>query len=191
LLLWRLSTDRGCGGGGGSRGGGCGGREVNAVAESHHCFVVHGLTDHLFKVSLGHSCDLFVNLLGIVNAEILRDGHDWTLWIGTTPLVPVGTRRAELRRTQDVDAAVVAQQQILASQIVEAWHLAQSLKVLFIATMSIAALSALGIAIIMRVTSVNAGHANPMGHPAPLVMPETLGWAAQHFGAVFILPAEL
>ena len=79
----------------------------------------------------------------------------------------------------------------LASQIVEAWHLAQSLKVLFIATMSIAALSALGIAIIMRVTSVNAGHANPMGHPATLVMPETLGWAAQHFGAVFILPAEL
>ena len=62
---------------------------------------------------MGHSCDLFVNLLGIVNAEILRDGHDWTLWIGTTPLVPVGTRRAELRRTQDVDAAVVAQQQIL------------------------------------------------------------------------------
>merc|ERR1719210_3318665 len=27
--------------------------------------------------------------------------------------------------------------------------------------------------------------------PTPLVMPETLGWAAQHFGAVFILPAEL
>ena len=47
MLLWRLSTDRGSGGGGSSRGGGCGGREVNAVAESHHCFVVHGLTDHL------------------------------------------------------------------------------------------------------------------------------------------------
>ena len=57
--------------------------------------------------------------------------------------------------------------------------------------MSIAALSALSIAIIMRVTSVNARHANTVGDPTPIVMLETLGWAAQHFGAVFVLPAQL
>ena len=64
---------------------------------------------YLFKVSLSHPCNLFVNLLGILNTEILRDGYNWTLRIGTTPLVPVGTRCAELRRTQDVDAAMIAQ----------------------------------------------------------------------------------
>ena len=47
MLLRRLSTGR-CGGGGCcGRRCCCGGGEVYTVAESHHCLIIHRLTDHL------------------------------------------------------------------------------------------------------------------------------------------------
>ena len=65
----------------------------------------------------------------------------------------------------------------LASQVIITGHFTQSFKVFFIATVTIATFAPLGITVFMGVTPVNRGHANAMGHPAPLIMPKTLGSA--------------
>ena len=70
--------------------------------------------DHvIYLLKLGHPSNLFVNLLGILRADIGGNGNEGSLVVGTTSFVPIGTGCAELCGSQDVNTAVVTQQKIL------------------------------------------------------------------------------
>ena len=70
---------------------------------SHH---LCDISTYLFQV--GHSCNLFVNLVGIFLAHIIRDFYHRSTTVGTTSLVPIGTRSLELGRTHDIKTAMLA-----------------------------------------------------------------------------------
>ena len=67
----------------------------------------------IYLLKLGHPSNLFVNLLGILRADIGGNRNEGSLGIGTTSFVPIGTGCAELCGSQDVNTAVVTQQKIL------------------------------------------------------------------------------
>lgn len=146
------------------------------------------MANHLLKVV--HSGNLVVNLLGIFLVEISRDGDDRTEGIGTTSFVPIGTRSTELSRSHDVDTAVFTKKQILASQIGKTRHHTQGLKMLFVAAVSITTPSPFGIAIVVIIARINAGHTNAFGNFSPVVVPKTFGWTSQHIRTIPVFSTQ-
>ena len=67
----------------------------------------------IYLLKLNHPSNLFVNLLGILRADIGGNRNEGSLVVGTTSFVPIGTGCAELCGSQDVNTAVVTQQKIL------------------------------------------------------------------------------
>ena len=67
----------------------------------------------IYLLKLGHPSNLFVNLLGILRADIGGNRNEGSLVVGTTSFVPIGTGCAELCGSQYVNTAVVTQQKIL------------------------------------------------------------------------------
>ena len=66
-----------------------------------------------YLLEMGHSGNLFVNLVGIFRVEVVGNGHDRTTLVGAASFVPIGTRGSELRGAHNVNTAVVTRQQIL------------------------------------------------------------------------------